>query len=283
MKYKSNFAVFILSHGRPDNVKTYETLKNQGYTGRIILLCDTQDEKLQNYIDNFPEVYFFDKNEYRQYVDDGDNFGNVNAVVYARNYNFALAKNLGIKYFLMLDDDYKSFVYCFNSKGEFERKPIKNLDKIFEIYVNFLLDSDFESIAFIQSGDLIGGQENEMIKKHKPKRKIMNAFFFRTDRPVEFLGKINEDVNTYVTLGRQGRKYLSPPEVLLYQETTQKVDGGLTDVYLQMGTYVKSFYSVMYCPSAVKIGVLGDKYKRIHHNISWDNVTPRILNERYKK
>lgn len=283
MKYKSDFAVFILSHGRPDNVKTYETLKNQGYTGRIILLCDTQDEKLQNYIDNFPEVYFFDKNEYRQYVDDGDNFGNVNAVVYARNYNFALAKNLGIKYFLMLDDDYKSFVYCFNSKGEFERKPIKNLDKIFEIYVNFLLDSDFESIAFIQSGDLIGGQENEMIKKHKPKRKIMNAFFFRTDRPVEFLGKINEDVNTYVTLGRQGKKYLSPPDVLLYQETTQKADGGLTDVYLQMGTYVKSFYSVMYCPSAVKIGVLGDKYKRIHHNISWDNVTPCILNERYKK
>ena len=278
-----NFAVFILTHGRPHILHTYTALRKQGYTGRIILICDTEDEKLDEYKNNFEEVYTFDKSEYRQFVDDGDNFGNLNAVVYARNYNFKLAKELNIDYFLTLDDDYKLFDYVFDMDGNFNRYPIANLDAVFRVYINYLINTPIDSLAFIQSGDLIGGAQNEMIKKHTPKRKIMNAFFFKTGKPVEFFGKINEDVNTYTTLGRQGKLYLSPPDIMLFQETTQKATGGLTDVYLEMGTYVKSFYSVMYCPSAVKVGILGTAHKRIHHRITWDNITPCILNEKYKK
>lgn len=48
------------------------------------------------------------------------------------------------------------------------------------------------------------------------------------------------------------------------------------------GTYVKSFYSVIFAPSCVSIAMMGDKHKRIHHNISWDNCVPKILNEKYK-
>ena len=35
-----NFAVFILTHGRPDNVKTIPTLKKCGYTGNIYFIVD---------------------------------------------------------------------------------------------------------------------------------------------------------------------------------------------------------------------------------------------------
>lgn len=60
--------------------------------------------------------------------------------------------------------------------------------------------------------------------------------------------------------------------------------GGMTDLYLDSGTYVKSFYSVMYCPSAVKVAVMGgDAEKRLHHNISWNNCAPKILRENYRK
>ena len=42
---KENFAVFILTHGRPDNVITYNTIKSSGYTGRIFIIIDNEDKK----------------------------------------------------------------------------------------------------------------------------------------------------------------------------------------------------------------------------------------------
>ena len=55
------------------------------------------------------------------------------------------------------------------------------------------------------------------------------------------------------------------------------------DIYLNMGTYVKSFYSVMYAPSCVKISTLGTANKRIHHLVEWDYCVPRIIEDKYQK
>ena len=41
-----DFAVFILTHGRADNVKTYKTLKRFGYTGTIYIICSDDDKQL---------------------------------------------------------------------------------------------------------------------------------------------------------------------------------------------------------------------------------------------
>ena len=41
MKY--NFAAFILTHGRPEHVYTYKTLRSQGYTGQIYIVIDDED------------------------------------------------------------------------------------------------------------------------------------------------------------------------------------------------------------------------------------------------
>lgn len=59
--------------------------------------------------------------------------------------------------------------------------------------------------------------------------------------------------------------------------------GGMTSTYLDNGTFVKSFYSVMYSPSCVKIAAMGDKHMRMHHRVNWDCRTPKILNQRWKK
>jgi hypothetical protein len=42
----NNFAVFILTFGRPDNIKTYKTLDRFGYSGKKYLICSTDDKKL---------------------------------------------------------------------------------------------------------------------------------------------------------------------------------------------------------------------------------------------
>lgn len=282
-----DFAVFILTHGRANKVDTYNTLIKQGYTGRIILVCDDADEELPIYQKKYKDVEVFNKLEAREYTDDGDNFGNMNCVVYARNYAPRLAKKLGLKYYLVLDDDYSVFMFMFNKNGEYKgqikKQHIKNLDKVFEAFINLLKNTNIDCVATLQSGDLIGGKESQFVKNRHKKRKIMNTFFCRTDRPFEFMGKINEDVNCYVVGGQQGKIFFQLPEILVHQKTTQQNKGGLTDIYLNMGTYVKSFYSVMYAPSCVKISTLGTSNKRIHHQVEWDYCVPRILEEKYKK
>ena len=46
---KNKFAVFILTHGRANNVITYATLKKQGYTGKIYLMIDDEDKQAEEY------------------------------------------------------------------------------------------------------------------------------------------------------------------------------------------------------------------------------------------
>lgn len=286
---KHNFAVFILTYGRSDNVITYQTLKNRGYTGKIYLLVDSMDKQIKQYQKKYgDEVIIFDKQKAIDITDSGDNQQKHNSVVYARNYNFIIAKELGVDYFLQLDDDYTSFEYSLNSELNYcgHEFKINNFDEICNIFVDYLIKSKTKSIAFAQGGDFIGGAGSGLlskIKKGEIPRKIMNAFFFSTNNPIKFMGRINEDVNLYVTGGLKGDLFVTHPMVRLEQLATQSNKGGLTDIYLDMGTYVKSFYSVMYAPSCVKIHVMGVTDRRIHHRINWNNCVPKIINEKVKK
>jgi hypothetical protein len=148
--------------------------------------------------------------------------------------------------------------------------------------IDFLYNTDSLTVAFAQGGDFIGGVNGGMFKKGLA-RKAMNTFFCRMDKPFKFMGRINEDVNTYTTLGQRGERILTFTGCQIVQKQTQKNKGGMSDVYLDMGTYLKSFFSVMYSPSCVKISTMGDTHKRIHHKISWGNCCPKIINQKYKK
>ena len=111
----------------------------------------------------------------------------------------------------------------------------------------------------------------------------MKGIFCDSHKPLRNAGRINEDVNTYTTLGSRGKKIFTVTDASLVQKQTQKNKGGMSNVYLDSGTYLKSFYSVMGMPSAVRIQEMGDKNKRIHHAVEWENCVPMILNECYKK
>jgi hypothetical protein len=79
MKNNDNFCAFILSHGRPNNVKTYKTLLRSGYTGKIFIVIDTEDKTADEYYKNFGDkVIMFDKYEMSKEFDEVDNFNNRN-------------------------------------------------------------------------------------------------------------------------------------------------------------------------------------------------------------
>ena len=111
----------------------------------------------------------------------------------------------------------------------------------------------------------------------------MNTFFCSIDRPFKFIGRINEDVNTYTNYQSKGNVFFSIPFIQIDQLQTQSNEGGMTDVYLSSGTYIKSFYTVIFSPSCCKISLMGRTNKRLHHRINWDNAVPKIINEKYKK
>lgn len=277
-----DFAVFILTHGRPDRIHTLKTLEKQGYTGDWYLVIDNEDKMADEYYKNYGDkVIMFDKKAISLTFDTADLSEDRRAIVYARNACFQIAKELGVKYFVEFDDDYTSFNLRYPKEGKLAARMLENLDDIFEMMLDFLEDTQALTVCFSQGGDHIGGLTGRW--KKGLIRKVMNSFFCRTDRPFQFLGRVNEDVNTYTYLGSKGELMLTTTDLMLVQLQTQSNQGGMTDLYLDSGTYLKSFYTVMYMPSAVEIREMGTANRRLHHHVKWNNCVPMILNERYKK
>lgn len=281
---KTNFCVYIISHGRPNNIYTISTLERSGYTGRVVIVIDDEDESSNEYIrvHGKQSVKIFNKEKIAATVDSGDNFNNRRTTTHARNAIWEIAKSDGVTHFIVLDDDYTSLTFRFDARCNYNAgKSVRNADALFKIAVNFLDEaSQVRCLAFSQGGDFMGGSEGNNAEKVKTKRKVMNTFMFKTDRPMKFLSRLNEDVNTYLTLGQIGVVLLTTNQIAIQQMATQSNDGGMTNSYILEGTYVKSFYSVMYSPSSVTIKTLSG---RIHHSIKWNNTVPKIIRASHRK
>lgn len=277
---RDDFCAFILTHGRPDKVSTYQLLKKSGYTGKIFIVVDDEDKTRGQYLETFGEkVLTFSKQEIAGRFDEADNFDDRRSIFYARNACFDLAKRVGCKYFIQLDDDYTEFQFRVDENYDRSYTLITDMDSILEAMLAFYESIPATTIAMAQGGDFLGSSDNAAWLK----RKAMNSFICSTDRPFAFMGRINEDVNTYTTLGRCGQLFMTIGAVQLLQKQTQRNSGGMTELYLASGTYVKSFYSVMYAPSCVKIDLLRSAHERIHHRVNWNNTAVKIIREKYKK
>lgn len=277
-----DFAVFILSHGRSDRVFTYDTLRKEGYTGKIFIVLDDQDEEIPAYQELFDNVIIFSKSDYADKFDIGDNGGNDKVVVYARNAMPDIARDCGYRYYIVLDDDYKQFMFRWIEGNKLAYANCRQLDDLFQDTFDFLDVSGALTICYAQGGDFIGGADSGTFKK-KLLRKAMNVWFCDTEKPFQFYGRINEDTTTYVLLGNRGELFFTITDVSINQIQTQSNKGGLTEIYTSEGTFLKSFYSVMFSPQAVKIATMGDKHKRIHHRVDWNACAPKILNEKWRK
>lgn len=283
MKKLTNFAVFILTHARADRVLTYKTLLKNGYTGQIYLIVDDLDPELERYINLYPgKLIIFNKELEAKVTDVAYNSKDLKGVVFARNASFKIAEQLGLDSFAVFDDDYNGFKYRFDQHLDYSPKVMKNLDQVFNALSTYLLSSGIDCIALAQGGDFIGGECSDKARLLKSSRKIMNSFFLTPKRAFKFCGKVNEDASAYVRLGNTGKVFLTTYQGTIEQTQTQINPGGLTEIYLDDGTYVKSFYTVMYQPSSVKIRPLKDRAQaRLHHSVKWRYTVPKILREGY--
>lgn len=279
-----DFAVLILTHGRPNKVQTLAALQRSGYTGPVYLVVDDDDKTLPEYRREYGgSVVTFSKSDIAARFDEADNFSDRRAIFYARNASFDIAEALGYRYFIQLDDDYSGFWLRSGPEQEFGNWLVRDLDTVFALFLDYYKSIPAASICFSQGGDYLGGSECSTHKQWTFKRKAMNTFICSTERRFPFQGRVNEDVSTYAEAGRRGLLFMTVMPLMIVQAQTQKSSGGMTELYLDSGTYQKSFYSVMFAPSCVKIGVMGNDHPRIHHAVDWKTAVPVILHERYRK
>jgi len=286
---RNDFGVFILSHGRPDKVHTYKTIRETGYTGKIWIVVDNEDKTIDQYRKIYgDQIVVFDKAAVAKWTDDGDNWGHRRSVLYARNAAWDVAAQVGVRLFIVFDDDYTSFWLRYDEKLEYASIQIRShMDDVLEAMLEFYEKTPVLSFAMSQGGDHIGGggTEDNPGGQATPglRRKAMNSFICSVDRRFDFMARMNDDTTTYLVRTLRGELFFTLLHTMLVQLPTQQNAGGLTELYLDHGTYVKTFYSVMFAPSCVKIGEMGEEHARIHHEINWHRTAPKILRESHKK
>ena len=281
---RDDCCVFILSYDRPQSVKTVGTLEKHGYTGDWYIIID-HEEDIEPYEREHSEenIIFLEKDDALPELDRGDNFDRRNCNVYARQQLWGVADDLEYDYFMILDDDYYHFQYRFDSDFGYAPEVMRDFDRYIDTSIQFLESADLDVLCMAQGGDFIGGKNAGLAEKVQIKRKAMNSFLCKTDRPFDFRGTVNEDVNTYVRAAQLGKLFLTANVASIEQEDTQQEEGGLTDIYLDMGTYIKSFYTILYTPSCTSLMRLHDRADdRVHHRISWRNAVPKIVPESTK-
>lgn len=277
MRHK-DFAVFILTFGRPAKVMTLRMLKRQHYTGPVYLVVEDIDPQLEAYKSRYKDkVIVFSKADAAPF----DKVYNqpLQSSVWARNTIPEIAKRLGLESYLELDDDYQSLCWRLDDKGVVlePEKRVKDLDRLFDIMLDYYLSAPLAALCPAQSGDFIGGAESSFTDGIQAKRKAMNAYFLTPGRRFQFPGFMNEDVNAYLRQGSIGMLFLTTNQVFVHQTQTQATPGGMTDLYRALGTYFKSFLSVIQAPSCVKVEMRGWMYPRLHHTITWRKAVPKIL------
>lgn len=276
-----DFCIFILSHSRASNIQTLAMLKRLGYSGKWRVVVDDLDPQLSEYRMLYPDnLLVFAKRDIAPQIDLMTNAGTMAVPVFARSACFGLARQMGAKYFLVLDDDYMRLEWRYDTKLRMRKSPqkCKCADAVIALYLDYYKSvPQFKTLCMAQGGDFIGGRFTT--KKQTLWRKAMNTFFCAVDREFAFLGLLNEDTNMNVLSGRSGDLVGTIPLALIQQRDTQQAAGGMTDAYLECGTYQKSYYSVMIAPSSVTIRPMRTQRPRLHHQVIWKYTVPQIVRE----
>lgn len=112
-KMKNRYAVFIITHGRANRQLTYKYFSKRNCTDDVYLIVDDKDEQLNEYKSKYKEkVIVFSKGDYKNKIDTLVNNPTLAHPVYARNAVYDIAKQLGYRYFFVVDDDIKRVVLC---------------------------------------------------------------------------------------------------------------------------------------------------------------------------
>lgn len=290
-----DFAIFILTHGRPNKQLTYESLKTANCTMPIYFVLDNTDNTIQEYIDTYgaENIIIFDKNYYLNSVDVGTNKPSAKCILYAKCAVEDIAKSMNLKYFVIADDDLTDFRFRFPDKHNKQLNSwrITDMDKVLSEMIGFLDLGDLVSLGLCEHNFFFAGVKN-YDDAHKQKLcdlRIPHQFILRNIRyAVNWVSYFGEDDITAM-LYNSVRPWYKFPVLQLFTEPiggySETVDG-MAETYNEMSDFTRCMFFKMYRPDCVTIKKM---YSRSRKDSIWtkviikNNAFPRIISGRYKK
>ena len=282
---RDDFAIFICTHGRPNNQHTLNMLLKANYTGRWYLVLDDTDSTIQQYIDNYnpSNIIIFNKNYYinSDVYDNGDNVLHEKCILYAKRAVEDIAKSLGLSYFAVVDDDFIKLSLRYPEDGKLKRMIVTDIDSVLSAYIE-LLSHGITALGFGAVATYCDGVD-AFDAKHLSKRYLPYQFILRNASvDVKWTSWMAEDDVTELQSGAVGNLWLVIPYIM--QETKPIGDttasGGMVDTYKNADTYTLNFNAVKNCP--YRISLRQRKDGKLILSRKYDICFPKLISGRYR-
>lgn len=271
--------IFIPSYHRPYNLKTVNYFLKIGWRAENIhvFIDDEADDS-----DDYRKVadrkgfnlHVFDMKEARERFDYVHRPSKSRrSAGQARNMFYDKAKELGIEFFVMQDDD--TNCYQIKRNGKYLRLAmIDDITNVFEGIQEFMIKRHIGLFGISQTGDFIGGENKKLLRN-----KVMNTTFvltkyiYRGERGVQ-----DDDTSQFVGVMNNGLFTGSLGDGLVLQQTMSAVQkGGLTDLYNECKLLNKALVCPIQFPSAIRAERQEKNGGRLHHHITSKYLYPRLI------
>ena len=277
---KNKFAVFILTHGRPHNQVTLETLRRLGYTGKVYLVVDNQDETLTEYANIYEDVICFNKEIFINDTETGLSLPEPKFAVFARNAIEDIALYDGYDAFMMLDDDITNIRVRFPDGNRLKSYSLKScFNEVIDLCVEYVINQQIACMGLGFCNLYIGGIEN--FEKENPRQRLCaEAFIRNTKYTVKWRLNMVEDLITSIdgAVNNQVWFQFLPLQVDI-RMSEGVVDGGNSDVYRKLGKFKVNFMPIIAYPSS----------NIMRYGKDWavtttpDTCVPKIISSSYRK
>jgi hypothetical protein len=275
LKEKIN-TIYIISKGRPQ-CYTAKVLKKINYPGKWFIVLGNNDETINEYKKIWGEdrIIIFDWFSQIKKTKFLDNFFDKlpSGASPVRNATRDISYSRGELRHWQFDDDYVNFGYFSFKEKKF--KTIKD-GKILEYFLFKITEFGYKinlpNVGFSLAHETYPEEASNFSKR------IFNAHNLNNLNFVEWEGRLNDDLINAIKVYKFGQSEFSFKFLNTKPFETQKVKGGLTDIYKDYGTVLKTMYAILYEPKVTKLVI---KFGRYHHETDWKLITPKILDYKY--
>lgn len=271
--------ILIPSYHRPYNIKTAKYFLKKGWDSKKIhiVIDDEADDRVD--YENETELlgcnlHIFNMAEARARFDYVHRPSvSRRSAGQARNMFYDLVKDLGIDFYLVIDDDTTNYqvrpyaVYTRSAKGE-------DLVNVFDAIKEFMLKRKIGVFGLSQTGDMFAVPYLNVLRN-----KVMNTTFintkyiYRGERGIQ-----DNDTSQFVGIMNEGYFTGSLASgLVLAQTASAKQDGGLTDLYRENKLLNKSLVTPIQFPTAIHAEKQQKNGGRLHHKINARYLYPKIL------
>ena len=271
--------IFIPSYHRPRNLKTVKYFLKIGWdsTKLHVFIDDEADDHFQ-YIEAEEKYGFnlhvFNMQEARKRYDYIHRpSSSRRSAGQARNMFYDKAKELGINFYMVQDDDTNHFEI--KHFGKYQRKASEDeVINTFEAIKEFMEKRKIGMFGISQTGDFIGGENKKLLRNKVMNTTFINtAYIYRGERGIQ-----DDDTSQFIGVMNQGLFTGSLGDGLVLSQTqSAKQDGGLTDLYNEC----KLLNKALVCPIQFPSCIYAEKQKknggRLHHHIKNKYLYPRLV------